>query len=229
MVIDKDGNIDFQEWNVPSSWDELNLKTFQELERYYSDKEKDFDVREVLHIMCNKTKDEVNALPLEFAEKIVDKLAWLQEVPEYGEPTNELEIDGEKYIINIQSKLKTGEHVAAEMMRKQDPHNYAALLGILCRKQGEIYDSKFENEVLQGRIEMFERLPMMKVMSVVSFFFQLYVVLQAHSQLYTKAEEAINLIAKSIDNSHKIGVFKKQYMKWRIRTLRKSLKSIKFT
>lgn len=224
-----ENTIDLGKWSVPTSWDELNLKTFQEIEEYYGDKDKEFDVREVLHIFTNHTIDEINALPMEFSEKIMEKLSWLSEEPKYGEPTNKIVIDGVEYKVNVQNKLKLGEYTATEAVRKDNPYNYAALLAILCRKDGEVYDSKFENEVLSSRIEMFERQPVMKVMPIVFFFINLYITLQMNTQLYSEVEGALNHIQQSIDNSHKIGVFKKHYLRWRTKTLRKSLKSIKST
>lgn len=217
--------INLGEWNLPKGWDDISLKTFQEIERYYSNKDQKFDIRDVLHIVCNKTIDDVNALPLSITEKLLEHLAWFTEQPKYGEPTNELIINKEKYIVNVKEKLKTGEFVAVDTVLKSDEHNYAAILAILCRKEGELYDSKFENEVLPERIKMFEDIPMLQAMRVITFFLQLWVVLETNSKLYSKVEEALNLTAKNIENSQKLGVFKKQSLNWQIRKLRKLLKS----
>lgn len=221
--------IDLGSWTTPKSWDELNLKTFQEIERYYSENDKDFDVRDVLHIFTNHTIDDINSLPMEFSEKLMNELSWLGEEPKYDDPRSSVKIDGEEYKVNVQEKLRTGEFVAVDTVMKQDKHNYAAILAILCRKQGEVYDSKFENEVLPSRIELFEKQPMMNVMPIITFFLTLWLTSKEVTQLYTVVEEGLNHIARNIETSPKIGVFRKQYMKWRIRTLRKSLKSIKST
>jgi hypothetical protein len=223
--------IDFGSISVPKSWGELNLKTFQEIERYYTeqDEEKEFNIIDVLHILIGKDKDYIMSLPSEFMEKIVSQLSWLGEEPKHGEPTNKMKINGEEYIVNFQSKLTFGEYTATEMVRKDNPHNYAAILAILCRKEGEKYDSTFENEVLPSRIEMWEKQPMMKVMPILFFFINLFVTLQMSTQLSSEVEEGLNHIRQSIDNSPKIGVFKKYYLKWRMKTLLKSLKSINYT
>ena len=217
--------INLGEWNLPKGWDDISLKTFQEIERYYSNKDQKFDIRDVLHIVCNKTIDDVNALPLSITEKLLEHLAWFTEQPKYDEPTNELVINKERYIVNVKEKLKTGEFVAVDTVLKSDEHNYAAILAILCRKEGELYDSKFENEVLPERIKMFEGIPMLQAMRVITFFLQLWVALETNSKLYSKVEEALNLTAKNIESSQKLGVFKKQSLNWQIRKLRKLLKS----
>ena len=141
--------IDFGSWNIPSSWDEVTLKQYQEIERFYEDNEDStFDVRKVLHILCNKSIDEVNALPVEFTEKILNTLQFLSQPFPKVESTNKIVIDNVKYQINVFEKLKTGEYVATDTIIKSDKHNYAAMLAILCRKPSELYDSKFEAEVL---------------------------------------------------------------------------------
>ena len=224
--MDNENIIDLGKWSCPSSWDDITLKKFQELERYYSGKDKEFDAREVIHILCDKTIDEVNALPMEFTEKILTNLLFLQERPIEEKANNKVVIDGEEYSINYMEKLKTGEYIAVDSVLKSDKHNYAAILGILCRKKDETYDSKFENEVLEERIRMWENVPMMKVMPLVSFFLQLYITLQAPTLLSSEAQEGINLIRENIQNSVKNGEISKRSMRSVMKKLRKLEKCI---
>ena len=226
MVIDKDGNIDFGSYVLPKGWDDLTLKMFQEIERYYSDKEKEFDVREVLETFTAHSRDEIDQLPIEFVEKLLEALKWVSEPPKYDEPRPYVIIDGEKYQVNIQEKLKTGEYIAVETAIKGDAHNYAAILAILCRKQGELYDSKFENEELDKRIELFENQPMMNVMPIVSFFLNLWLVLGKHTQLYSVVKEQLDLTQKHIETLHKNGELSKRSMRSAMKKLRKLEKSI---
>ena len=226
MVIDKDGNIDFGSYVLPKGWDDLTLKMFQEIERYYSDKEKEFDVREVLETFTAHSRDEIDQLPIEFVEKLLEALKWVSEPPKYDEPRPYVIIDGEKYQVNIQEKLKTGEYIAVETAIKGDAHNYAAILAILCRKQGELYDSKFENEELEKRIELFENQPMMNVMPIVRFFLNLWLVLGKHTQLYSVVKEQLDLTQKHIETLHKYGELSKRSMRSAMKKLRKLEKSI---
>ena len=223
--------IDFGQWNVPSSWSEVTLKKFQDIQNYYDgiSGETKFDIREVLHILCDKTVDEVNALPSEFLDMILEKLVFLQTQPEQQEPTNKIKINGEVYSIHFENQLKTGEYIAADTVLKNDKNNIALLLAILCRKDGEVYDSKFENEVVPERMKMFEQQPVINILPIAAFFLTLYGQSVMLTQLYSKVEEAINHTAYSIENSDKIGVFKRLYLKWRITQLQKSMKSINST
>lgn len=222
-------NIDYGSWTIPSSWDEITLKQFQDIERYYADKDKKFDAREVLHIFTNKTVDEINALPLELTEILMNKLLFLQEKPKEQEPSNKIKIDGEEYIINVMEKLKTGEYVTVDTILKNDKFDYSSIFAVLCRKNGEVYDSKFEAELFEKRKEMFEKQPITKILPIIGFFLNLYVMLKIPSQLYSEVEAELNRIQKHIETSEKIGVFRKHYLKWRMRKLQKLLKSSKNT
>lgn len=220
---------DFGSWNVPTSWSDITLKKYEEIERYYEGKDEKFDVRDVLTILTDKTEDEINALPAEFLDTILTHLIFLTTTPEVQKPTNKIVIDGEEYSVNIMEKLKLGEYVAIDNILKADKHDYASILAVLCRKKDEIYDSKFEAEVFEKRKEMFEKQPVMNILSILSFFLHLYIALERLSQLYIAAEEGINLIQQNIESLEKIGVFKKLSLNWQMRKLKKSLRSIKST
>ena len=221
---------DFGEWKVPSSWDELTLGKFQELERLYDgeeDKERKFDVRDVLDLMTDRTKDEINELPIEFTDMLLRKMYWLHEQPDFGKPSNKITIDGETYTVHTENEMKFGEYVALDTAMKGDKHNYAAMLAILCRKDGEIFDAKFENEILPSRIEFWKNVSVMKVMPIVSFFLELSSMSLQVSQLSLEIQEGINHILKHIETSKQNGVFSALYTKWQVRKLKKLQKSIK--
>lgn len=221
---------DFGEWKVPSSWDELTLGKFQELERFYDgddDNERKFDVRDVLDLMTDRTKDEINELPIEFTDSLLRKMYWLHEQPQFGKPSNKITVDGVQYTVHNENEMKFGEYVALDTALKGDKHNYAAMLAILCRKEGEVFDAKFENEILPSRIEFWKNVSVMKVMPIVSFFLELSSMSLQVSQLSLEIQEGINHILKHIETSKQNGVFSALYTKWQMRKLRKLQKSIK--
>jgi hypothetical protein len=225
--MDNENVIDLGKWTVPTKWEDVTLEMFQKIEKYYSDKDKDFDVREVLDIFTDHTRDEIDQLPINFTDKLLNELSFLKEQPDYGDASPKIEIDGEEYCINVMEKLKTGEYVAIDTILKSDPHDYISILAVLCRKNGEIYDSKFEAEVFEERQKLFAKQPVLKIMPLVSFFLSLYIVRMTHSQLYSEVEEGLNLIQQNIDNSENLGVFKRRSLNSQTRKLRKLLKSNK--
>ena len=219
---------DFGEWKVPQSWDDLTLGKFQELERLYDgDEGRKFDVRDVLDLMTDRTKDEINELPIEFTDMLLRKMYWLHEQPQFGKPSNKVTIDGVQYTVHNENEMKFGEYVALDTAMKGDKHNYAAILAILCRKEGEIFDAKFENEILPSRIEFWKNVSVMKVMPIVSFFLELSSMSLQVSQLSSEIQEGINHILKHIETSKQNGVFSALYTKWQVRKLKKLQKSIK--
>ena len=219
--------IDYGEWTVPSSWDDITLDMFSDIERYYSDKDKQFDIRQVLHILTGKSNDEINALPAEFLESILQKLSFLDTKPDEYEPKNEIVVNGEKYFVNTMEKMKTGEYVSFDMALKNDKHDYSTFLAILCRKQGELYNSRYEAELFEERKKMFGGVSITKVLPLISFFLTLWFVRESHSQLYSLVEEAINHTQQSIDSSDKIGAFRRRSLNSQMKRLRKSLESNK--
>ena len=220
---------DFGEWKVPQSWDDLTLGKFQELERLYDgdDKERKFDVRDVLDLMTDRTKDEINELPIEFTDSLLRKMYWLHEQPDFGKPSNKVTIDGVQYTVHNENEMKFGEYVALDTAMKGDKHNYAAMLAILCRKEGELFDAKFENEILPSRIEFWKNVSVVKVMPIVSFFLELSSMSLQVSLLSSQIQEGINHIVKHIETSRGNGVFSALFTKWQTRKLRKLQKSIK--
>ena len=221
--------IDYGEIHVPSSWDEITLKTYQRIEEYYESITGDthFNVMDVLDIFIDKDKDYLMSLPSEFLDIILDKLSFLTTPMKTPEPSNKIEINGEKYIVNVQNKLKTGEFIASDSILKDDRHNYAAMLAILCRKEGEVYDLHFENEVVQDRITLFEQQPITKIMPIITFFLALYGQSVMISQLCSKVEEAIDLTRRNIETSHKNGEISRRSMKSAMKKLKKLEQSIK--
>ena len=224
---DKENNaIDFGEVKVPSAWNEMTLKTFQDIERYYADKDKEFNLLDVLDIIIGKDKDYIMSLPGEFLDIIMKKLEFLQTNPDMGEPSNSITVNGETYTIHTENKLKVGEYVSADMLIKDDPFNYAGILGILCRKEGEDYTSQFENEVLEDRIKMWETIPMLDAMKTVNFFLTLWLTLETPILLSSQIREGIDHTAKNIETSVKSGVLSKRTSKSLMKKLRKLEKSL---
>ena len=225
-MANEENVIDLGVWNVPTSWNEVTLKQYQEIERYYEGKDEHFDVRKVLNILTNHTEDEINMLPLEYLEEIMEKLNFLASLPKEEEPRNWCEINGERYSVHTEQKLKTGEYIASDTALKGDKHNYAAIMAVLCRKDGELYDSHFENEVLEGRIKLFEQQPVTKILPIISFFLRLYAVSMMPTLLSLEAKELVGHTRKDIETLQKSGGISKRSMKSAMKRLRKLEKSI---
>lgn len=219
---------DFGKITCPTKWEDVTLKKYQDIERYYSNEsgETQFNLMDVLHIMIDKDKDYIMALPSSVLELILAKLAFLQKSPEIKEPSNKITIDGEAYMVNFMEKLKTGEYIQTQTIMKSDPHNYAGIMAVLCRKEGEIYDSKYEAEVFESRQKMFEEVPVIDVLPVIHFFILRYMLSETPSQLSSKLKEAISYIRSNIESSQKSGLIGKLSTISAMRKLKKLEKTI---
>ena len=223
--------IDLGEVFVPESWEDVTLKQFIEIQKIYEEHNVEdssqVTFKDLLHILINKDIDFINQLPIEFVDKIIAKLDFLQEPLKCDQPTNSITIGNEKYTVHTENQLKTGEYIAAETSIKADKNNFAAILAILCRKEGELYDSKFENEVLPDRIAMFEQVSVVKVLPIVNFFLNLWIFSRQNFQLCIVAQEALDLCQKDIETSAKNGEISKLSTKLLMRKLKKLRQSIK--
>lgn len=210
---------DYGQWRVPSSWAEITLKMYSDLEKL----EKKEDLIDVIPILCNKTKDEVMSLPTEFLDKIISKLSWLQESPRFAEPSPEIKIGKDTYMINTESKLKTGELLAVDVVLKNNEANYAAILAILCRKPNEEYNVRFENEVFEDRIKFWESRSILDVMPLIGFFINCSLISQTITQTYSMVEEALKFTQENINNSVQNG----ECSVWQSILLKRKLKRLK--
>ena len=219
--------IDYGEVTIPTKWEDISLKKYQDISRFYGDERKK-SLIELLPILIDKDKDYIMQLPVEFLDKILNMSSFILTDPDV-EPNNEIIIDGEKYIINYQNKLRTGEYIAVDTVIKDDPYNYAGIIAILARKANEPYDSKFENEVLDDRIALFEKQPMMNVLPLFFSLLSLYTMLKAPTLLSSSIRVNIDHILKNIEDLAKDGEVSKRSMKSARKKLIKLRESINFT
>lgn len=196
---------DYGSVTLPKDWNEVTLKQYAEICAFYQSDERKFDIRDVLHIFTGLPEDDINDMPVEFVEKMLEHLQFMQNEPKIGEPTNTLEIKGTKYTVNIQNKLKLGEYTAYSNIVNGNKFNFPAILAVLCRKPGEEYTLKFENEELEKRIEVFENVPMLDAMPLINFFINAYIASTIPTLLSSQIKEEINHIASSIETSRANG------------------------
>lgn len=218
--------VELGQYNIPTKWEEVTLKQFQQI----LELENKNDNLAILAIMLNKTKEEVQQLPSKVLTLFYQNLNFFKEEPKV-EVDNKLTINNELYVINDKDNLKVGEYADFNEILQYDRNNYAYMLAILCRKEGEVYDDKFIAEKLNKRKEMFENIPVTEALKTVNFFFQKFISLKTNTMNYSTAlkEEVENLIAESIKDLRKNGAWcslSKLRAIMKLRKLQKRLKSI---
>lgn len=191
---------DYGNWNVPTCWDEVTLAQLSAIDKERALEEPSL-VR-IVAIMAGRDVSEVEQLPVEFVNMILSKMEFIRDAPSI-EPSCRVEIGGEVYQVNPEEKLRFGEFVAVDSVRDGD---IAKILAVVCRKPGELYDSMFENEVLESRIAMFSSAPCTRVLPLFAFFLELWMVSSELSRNYlTVKDQVLSLIQRLIENSRKDG------------------------
>lgn len=217
---------DYGEWVVPTKWEDVTLRQLVKM-----DAERALDnpsLAGIIGILCNKSVSEVEQLPVEFVESIVGKMGFIREQPDVSASCS-CHIGDEVYSVNVKEKLKLGEWVAFNSLSTEDPDYSAKVLAIVCRKDGEVYDSKFENEVLPERVEMFLNAPCTEVLGVIAFFLNLFTVLETPSHLSSLKSAAESCIQTLLETTDKDGDGKPYFTNSQRKKLKKLAKYIRQT
>lgn len=221
--------MDFGKITVPTKWDDITLKQFQELMKIYSQEDK--DILDILSLFTQKSKKELRQMPSEFIETMLVHLQFMNTKLEV-EPSSQIDIDGKIYRINYTEKLKFGEFVDVETLIKEDKYNWAGILAMLCRLEGEVYDDDFIADKLEGRIKMYEEMPINKALQLINFFLKLklrYITYSLRSSTLKEGKEEVESLVQSIRDSLKDGAgtrLNSIYAKIELKKLEKQLRCI---
>ena len=217
--------MDFGKVTIPTKWEDITLKQFCELMRVYDKDDK--DILDVLEVLSGRTKSELRQMPADFIDTMMQHLQFMN-IPLNVEADSKIVINGEEYKVNYTEKLKFGEWTDAETVLKEK--DYAGVLAILARKDGEIYDDDFIANELDKRIELFNSLSITKALVLLNFFLKLKLRYILYSQKSLEnSKEAVESLVQCIKSSLKGGDGKKLdliYAKIKLRRLEKSLKCI---
>lgn len=222
MEEEKIEQINLGEFNLPTKWEELTLKQLSDLERLYSTSGKVTAV-DMIATLTNRTVDEIMALPLPVAERLMTTIAFVTQPPQDEDPTPTITVDGIDYTVHTSRQLRTGEAIAAMTLIDADPYDYPGILAIVCRKEGELYDAHYENEILPERKEMFSRVPAVDAKRVIAFFLSNLIARELPSRLSSECAEELDKLASDIDNLAADGVISVSST----RSLRKALKKLR--
>ena len=215
---------DFGVWdNIPESWEDLTLKQMQEINKITKENGKDFDMYNCLFILCGKSKEEVDNLPVPFFEEICNRLIFLKTKLPDIEAKPYCEIDGQRYQVNLMEDLTVGEFSAVDTVLRTDDNDLATILAVLCRKPDEKFDKEYENNEFDNRIKMYENAKMIDVLPVITFFLQCFQISEAITHLSSEVEQGIDHIISDIQSSQKNGDSKG--LSWRKR--KKILRELK--
>lgn len=217
---------DFGEFNIPEKWDDINLLQFQSIMKLYESENKP-DIIQLIQILTGKDIETIKQLPMDFIDKIMARMLFLNNPIDNKEVSCKIEIGGEIYYINYMEQLKFMEYVDVNTLLEHDKLNYAGMLSILCRKKDEKYDDEYISNVLPQRLKMFEEQQVVKIMPLVAFFLMLSKQLETHLSSYLmEGKSQINQLLKDIEDSMKNMGYKKYFMTFRMIQLKKLKKLV---
>jgi len=209
-INEKTKEVELKPINVPTSWDNISLGTYQKLQEYYKSLKEDepIDTIKFIALLSNYSEDEVLLLPVAFVNSIVLKLDFLKKIPN-PDVSNKITISGETYYLQTMEEMKFGEFTDVNMSIKNNPNDYASILAILCRKSGEIYDQEFINKKFEERKKLFESISVNQALSVLGFFLKYYEQYRIPSRdCINQVKQEVESYAKSIEDLLKNGAYR---------------------
>lgn len=215
--------------NIPLSYDEITLEMYEKLLQLYDETGNKPSFVQILSVLSGIDEKELNEYPAEVINTIAEKMEYLtHEISK--EVSESIEIDGEIYKIHSQDTMKFGEFSDAQTLLKNDKTNFAYLLAIICRKDGEIYNDDFTAKIIDARIKMYEEQPITKVQPLINFLLLLSATSKENIQESLKQlHQAIDQLASCIENSKASGVGKRfslKLLKKKCKILRKQANNI---
>ena len=198
--------------------------------------------KDLLKCFTDFDMEKYDILPVELYNSIMSNFSFvLEDMPQW-KPSNHLSYNGMEFVVNTMEALKVKEYEDAEMILRNNIYDYPSLLAVLCRKVtgtktdnvtglswevNEVYDSEFANKIFDARREMFAKMPITKVMPVISFFLLKGLECNNLSQnsITTLAHQLDEVVGNMLDSINSMGLRKWLYLPQMIK-LKKYKKSI---
>lgn len=198
--------------------------------------------KDLLKCFTDFDMDKYDVLPVELYNSIMSNFSFvLEDMPQW-KPSNHLSYNGIEFTVNTMEALKVKEYEDAEMILRNNIYDYPSLLAVLCRKVtgtktdnvtglswevNEVYDSEFANKIFDARREMFAKMPITKVMPLISFFLLRGLECNNLSQnsITTLGRQLDEVVGNMLDSINSMGLRKWLYLPQMIK-LKKYKKSI---
>jgi hypothetical protein len=193
---------------VPESWDEITLGLY---ETFYTDKPTNAHEQIILVAkVCGTDHNTLLEWPVEIFNRIVEYIGFIFK-DNAADACPYVEIEGNKYIVNIEERLSLGEWVDCDEVQNRGENILSNTLSIVCRPAGEKYD--FKNN--EARRELFAALPVSKVLGVLAFFLRCKNEYDKRTEAYSKLMQAVDLLPKDIKTLLKNGGGIRLLLTWR--------------
>lgn len=179
--------------HVPASWAEITLGDY---ERWFMKQpQTKLEYVEFIAAICKVETDVLLDSPTQVFNIIVDTLGFIFE--ENFEPSNRIEVDGQKFAVSFSDELTLAEWVDVEsVLESESDTKISELLSILCRPYGEKYDAK----TAETRRDMFRSMPCDKVMPLIAFFLRRKAESEKILHLFSTVKDQTGRLLKDISH-----------------------------
>jgi hypothetical protein len=176
-----------KEYNMPTAWNDMNLKKYVELAKLEEAKESfgmpELYLLKIIEALCDAEQGDLDDLTLDMVSELSQEVGFLQQEPTWGN-TRHIEIEGQDYVFPEDlNKLTMGEYISIKTLQEQQTSSADLipwLLAIILRPGRKEYNEetkkekwiqdKFNTANLEWRKELFMKQPVMNLMGPVSFF-----------------------------------------------------------
>ena len=163
-------------YDIPTQWDDVSVAKFMEIVKL--DEKKDINdlekVMELMNILAQIPKDEVELLPVESFMEIQNNFSFVKNDVD-KKAKESIVIDGEEFFVkNDFNDLTMGESITIETLLKDVDNPMFILDKLLClflrkkKENGKL--ESFKTTFLTDRIETFKKAPITSVYNNLIFF-----------------------------------------------------------
>lgn len=167
---------------IANSWEEMTIERWQDIQEILSEEGTDAVDKNVKLVgyMYDIPDEDAYNLPLDDFSKALDGIGWLGSEPVIPEPSDTYLINNKKYTVCLnQREITTAQYIDFRAFNTDVPKNIHLILSILMVPEGHRYNDGYDIEQVQRDIQQYMRIT--HALSLVRFFFQLYVALTTNS------------------------------------------------
>lgn len=183
--------IENKTYNVPNSWEDLALGTYEDFCALPGETRPDKVAR--VAFLAGMDPSDLMTWPVDVYNRVAGMISFIFEQPAEVEPAQGIEIDGVKYTINIADRLTLGEWVDAEDAQKDSARVISGVLATVCRPAGEKYDPSKTDE----RVALFRAQPVPSLLPLINFILTFSAQLSKITAMRSELEDLAALLPKS--------------------------------
>ena len=183
----KEFKLNDKEYQMPTAWEDMNLKKYVELAKLEEAKESfgmpELYLLKIIEALCDAEQGDLDDLTLDMVGELSQEVGFLQQEPVWGN-SRHIEIEGMDYVFPEDlNKLTMGEYISIKTLQEQQTSQADLipwLLAIILRPGKKEYNEetkkekwiqdKFNTANLEYRKELFMKQPVFNLMGPVSFF-----------------------------------------------------------